>query len=67
MSENVSKTRPKDGCARCYWWQKHQRDNFGKCMLQRGVTSFWAAPPCPEYERDGSVPDTIELTTDAEI
>lgn len=53
--------RPENGCARCYWWQKHEKDDWGKCHLEPGVTTWWQHGPCPEYEKDPFVTDIIQL------
>ena len=56
--------RPKQGCARCWWWNKHSKDNWGKCAAQSGVVTWWQHGPCSEYELDDNVPDEIELVAD---
>lgn len=57
--------RPQHGCARCFWWNKHKRDNWGRCACQLGVTTWWQHGPCDEYEYDDNVPEHIELVPDA--
>lgn len=52
--------RPMNGCARCVWWKKGTKDNWGYCRVNR-AKYWWQAPPCPEYERDPTVPDSIDL------
>lgn len=61
----VTRQRPAHGCARCIWFKKNQRDNWGKCMLTRNKR-WWQAPPCQEYELDPDLGDIIELA-DGEV
>lgn len=56
--------RPDNGCARCWWWNKNKKDNWGKCAAQRGVVTWWQHGPCSEYELDDNVLDEIELVAD---
>lgn len=52
--------RPQNGCARCHWWKKHGRDNWGSCSAHR-VHTWWQHGPCVEYEKDQDIPDGIRL------
>lgn len=56
--------RPENGCARCWWWNQHRIDNWGKCCAQPGVVTWWQHGPCSEYELDDNVPDEIQLVAD---
>ena len=53
--------RPADGCARCYWWQKHRRDDWGRCSMHHERT-WWRHAPCDEYDKDPHREDKIRLT-----
>lgn len=56
----IIKERPKNGCARCIWWQQNRKDNWGQCKILKDET-WWQHAPCVEYERDGSITDDISL------
>lgn len=53
-------TRPVNGCARCAWWRNRMFAPWGRCRLNNDER-WYQAPPCCEYERDGEVPDEIEI------
>ena len=61
--ETETVTRPEHGCARCIWWQQTSNTRYGKCHIWR-EKMYFQAPPCPEYEMDSNVPDTITVQTE---
>lgn len=56
--EPTKERRPENGCARCVWWLQERNSSWGRCCVHKSRT-WWQAPSCVEYERDGQIDDDI--------
>lgn len=57
-NQTMTERRPDSGCARCVWWLRERRTEWGRCTLHR-VRTFWKHAACTEYENDPFIPDEM--------